>query len=112
MAIQPREADRVLFLTLPEAATLRSVAERVTRGLVVGIGPGDAVREARRALADLDNVMLIPAGGPADPIPWQDGFFTIVVAPHHREVEPEMLRVTAPGGSIHLAESVIQRPLS
>ncbi|HET8547231.1 MAG TPA: hypothetical protein VFL57_04470 [Bryobacteraceae bacterium] len=110
MDTQPREADRILFLTLPDAALLRRTAERVTRGLVVGIGPDDAVRAARRAIADLDNVMLIPAGEPGDPIPWQDGFFTTVIAPHHREVEPEMLRVTAPGGAIHLADRTIERP--
>jgi hypothetical protein len=109
LAIQPREADRILFLTLPDAGYLRRVAERLSRGLVVAIGDEEGVRDIRRALADLDNVMLIPAGAPGDPIPWQDGFFTAVVAPHHREVEAEMLRVTAPGGSIHLAETVIER---
>jgi hypothetical protein len=86
------------------------VAERVKRGLVVGLGSDDAIRAGRRELADLDNVMLIPGGGAGDPIPWQDGFFTRVIAPHHREVEPEMLRVTAPGGSIQLADRIIERP--
>jgi hypothetical protein len=109
--IQPRETDRVLFLTLPDAKTIRSVAEGVTRGLVVGIGPDEAVRETRRALADVDNVMLMPAGAPGDPIPWQDGFFTKVVAIHHHEVEGEMLRVTAPGGVIYLSDRRIERPL-
>jgi hypothetical protein len=107
---QPHEADRVLFLTLPDANTVRAVAERVPRGLVVGVGEDDVIRAGRRELADLDNVMLIPAGGPGDPIPWQDGFFTRVIAPHHREIEPEMLRVTAPGGYIQLADRIIERP--
>jgi hypothetical protein len=107
--IQPGEADRVLFLTLPDTGTLRAVAQRVLRGLVVGIGSDEAVRDARRAVADLDNVMLIPAGGPGDPIPWQDGFFTKVIAPDHREVAAEMLRVTAPGGVIHLDGRTVTR---
>jgi hypothetical protein len=104
---QPREADRILFLTLPDTASLRSTAGCVTRGLVVAIGPDEAIRAVRRAVADLDNVMLIAAGSPGDPIPWQDGFFTKVIAPHHRELEPEMLRVTAPGGVIHLSDAVV-----
>ena len=102
--------DRVLLLSLLSPEDIRALAVRLPEGIVVGMGSDDEVREARRALADLDNVMFVPAPEPGAGIPWRDEFFTRVVAPAHREVEPEMLRVLAPDGCVVLAGgSVVRR---
>lgn len=61
-AIDIDPQDRILLLDLPSAEALRSIALTACAGLVVAVGPDEGVRAARKAVADLDNVML---GGPA-----------------------------------------------
>ena len=58
---------------------LRSLAAKLTTGLLVVLGSDDEVREGRRRHASLDNVMFVAAS--AEEIPWQDGFFTQVLDP-------------------------------
>lgn len=96
-----RPDDRILLAEIPAPEVVRALAARASRGIVVAMGSDDAVRAARRAAADLDNVMFVPAPDSEDPrIPWQDGFFTKIVA---GEPDPELLRVLAPGGSFSRA---------
>ncbi len=66
--------------------------------MVVAIGEADAVREARRQAAGLDNVMFVP--GSPDELPWGDGFFSRVIDlvgswPDPERVRREVARVTA-----------------
>ncbi|MCZ2080123.1 MAG: hypothetical protein HUU41_23125 [Bryobacteraceae bacterium] len=76
--IRAAAGDRVLFLSLPEdTGVIARLAGEAARGLVFGLGAGDAVYEARRCFCDLHNVMLAP--GEPDVIPWQDAFFTIAI---------------------------------
>ena len=69
--------DRVLFLGVPDFGVIAACAARLTEGLVVAMGDDKAIREARKAGRDLDNVMFLPAT--PDNIPWGDGFFTRVI---------------------------------
>jgi ubiquinone/menaquinone biosynthesis C-methylase UbiE len=92
--------DRVLLLGIPEAAVVAALARCLTRGLLVAIGEDGAVRLARKAARDLDNVMFVP--GPPDELPWRDGFFTVVIDavgewPDPEKVRREIARVTASG---------------
>lgn len=102
MEIEVQPDDRILLITIPDLPFLRSLAMRAPLGLVVGLGEDGEVRSARKALADLDNVMFVPMPGDGS-IPWREEFFSRVIAPLHREAEPEMLRVLVPGGRVHLA---------
>jgi hypothetical protein len=106
MKIEVQPDDRILLLALADLEFLRSLATRAPRGLVVGLGEDGEVRSARRALADLDNVMFVPVPGDGS-IPWREEFFSRVIAPSHREAEPEMLRVLVPGGRVHLTEGEV-----
>lgn len=71
------------------------------RGVLVGVGPRDQVDRAREALADFDNVMLIEVDGSR--IPWQDAFFTMIIAavPLDTGLEAECNRLLAPGGRLY-----------
>jgi hypothetical protein len=107
-AIDIQPDDRVLILGLAPADTMRSLATRVRRGILVGIGSEPGIYEARRALADLDNVMFVPAAERLE-IPWRDEFFTKVIALEYAESGPEMLRVLVPGGALYLSGSVVTK---
>ena len=72
-----RPDERVLILGIPEPAIVSALAHRLDNGLLVAIGDGDAVREARKATRHLENVMFVP--GTPDELPWSDGFFTRVI---------------------------------
>jgi hypothetical protein len=102
MAIEVQPDDRILLLSIPDPDAVRSLAIRAGRGLVIGMGGDDEIRAARKALADLDNVLfvLLPEDGT---IPWKDEFFSKVIAPEQVEADAESLRVLAPGGALHLA---------
>jgi|ERR1017187_5367830 Methyltransferase domain len=96
-----RPDDRVLLLGIPEAAVVEAIARSLSRGLLVAIGEDDAVRSARKAARDLDNVLFVP--GAPDELPWRDGFFTVVIDtagkwPDPDKVRREIARVTAAGG--------------
>ncbi len=95
-ALQP--GDRVLFLSIPDPATVRRVAARLPRGILVGIGTPEEVADARLAATDLDNVMF-HAATPAE-IPWQDGFFSVIVDSSGAPPASEVTRVLALGGRI------------
>jgi hypothetical protein len=71
------------------------LAQQAERGIVVCLGPDDEVREARRLTRDLDNVMFVPAA--PEEIPWQDGFFSLIIADNPT---PEIRRVLAEAGRI------------
>lgn len=98
-----RADDRVLSLVIPpvqEAATLGRI---LITGCLVALGTPDEVDEARRRLAEFDNLMFIAAT--PDHIPWRDAFFTKVIAPPQfksllPQFQAELLRVLEPGGEI------------
>jgi hypothetical protein len=106
IAVQPD--DRVLVLGLAPSDAMRSLAQRASRGIVVGIGREPGIYAARRALADVDNVMFVPAAERLE-IPWRDEFFTKVIALEFAESTPEMLRVLVPGGAVYLSGSVVTK---
>jgi hypothetical protein len=96
-----RPEDRVLLLGIPGVEVVVAIARSLHRGLLVAIGEDDAVRLARMAACDLDNVMFVP--GAPDELPWQDGFFTVVIDtvgrwPDPEKVRREIARVTAAAG--------------
>jgi len=102
-ALDAQPGDRVLFLSIPEIAVLERLSPQVEHGVVVCIGERDEVWEARKSAAHLDNVMFVPAT--PDEIPWQDGYFNLVV--HHMPmpeesplVAREIARVLAAGGTL------------
>lgn len=93
--------DRVLLLDIPDAAIVRAIALQLGGGMLVGLGDDERVAQARRASLDLDNVMFI-AAEPVE-IPWQDGFFSVVIDPRGgwrdpARVDREVARVLAIGG--------------
>lgn len=82
----------------------REIAAEVPLGLVVGVDlTEDAVRAARAALRDVDNVMLIWLDG--DQIPWKDEFFTHVVLTAEPPSMAEIQRVLAADGTVLRPES-------
>jgi hypothetical protein len=91
--------DKVLYLGIPDAVTIRTAAGRLSAGLLVAIDEGDQVRAARHEFRDITNVMFVP--GTPDEIPWQDGFFTRVIDtrgggwPNPQRVRAEVERVVA-----------------
>lgn len=104
--IEISRRDRVLLLSLPGAAVIRRLAGQASEGILVGIGNEAEVREMRPAVVDLVNVMLVPA--PAEEIPWQERFFSVIVDWIADWNEPdrvarEIARVLSPGGSACVA---------
>ena len=98
--------DRVLFLSIPGANTVRAVSAALARGGAVFLGARDEVHEMRRQASDLRNVLFHP--GPADEIPFDDSYFTLVVDLHGgwespEAVAQEVARVLVPGGRALLA---------
>jgi SAM-dependent methyltransferase len=94
-------AERVLFVSAPEAAVVVELAGRLERGVLVGLGAPQ-----RRATRHLVNVMFQP--GAPEEIPWRDGFFSLVLDLRGLWSDPaaaarEVARVLAPGGRACLA---------
>lgn len=83
------------MLCLGDTALLRELAKAYA---LVGMGAPEAVQAARRALADLANVMFVQ--GNRNDIPWQDRWFTLILVEGDLESTPEMARVLAEGGRI------------
>ena len=99
----------MLLLAAPSTTELRALAEKLTNGIVSALLPADDVYKGRRAVADCTNVMFTPADADA-PIPWRDGFFSVVFAPGLEEISRDIERVLAPGGSAYLARKVVRKP--
>ncbi|MGJ5817405.1 hypothetical protein [Paludibaculum fermentans] len=87
--------DRVLVLCLQDTAPLRDLAKAYA---LVGMGTAEQVQAARRALADLTNVMFVQ--GNREEIPWQDRWFTLILVDGDPEPTQAMTRVLAEGGRI------------
>lgn len=94
-----RPDDRVVALIIPDASIIAEIAAKLAQGLLVAFGPEDAVRSARRACSELDNVMFVPADG-SGMLPWQDSFFTIALIPPNSEGNAEVQRVLVPNARI------------
>ena len=94
-----RPDDRVLSLVIPGESVIKAISAKLTHGLLVAVGPDNDVRSARRAFTDLDNVMIVP-DDPSGMIPWQDAFFSVVLAPETSTHDPEVRRVLVPEGRI------------
>jgi SAM-dependent methyltransferase len=97
------EHDRILVFPCGGddggVALCRELAAQVPLGLVVGIDPSDdAIRAARFAARDIDNVMFVWMDGPE--IPWRDGFFTHAILKDTAPVLDEIHRVLAEGGQL------------
>jgi hypothetical protein len=116
MTHQLQADDRVLVLQAGSHSTarLREWARALPQGLLVGLGDPSAIRNARRELADCENVLF--ASGSRQEIPWRDGFFTVILdveggagkqdetADVTVDVTEEMLRVLHPSGRIYSIE--------
>jgi hypothetical protein len=109
MAHQFHADDRVLVLqtSCHSATRLREWARALSHGLLVGLGDQNVIRNARRELADCDNVLF--ASGSRQEIPWRDGFFTVILDMEGGagtpdvtvDVTGEMQRVLHPSGRIY-----------
>jgi hypothetical protein len=106
--MQLRPDDRVLLLTLPPAEEVLSMAAQLEAGLLVGVLERNEVYEARRALREFSNVMITPAEADGT-LPWREGFFSVVYAPHVAEPSAEMFRVLAPGGTAWVSRGPVTR---
>jgi hypothetical protein len=98
-----RSDDHVLFLDIPPVQELQAMARLLMRGSIVALGSADDVQNARRAMAEFDNVMFLEAT--PDRIPWRQGYFTRIIVPPHFErimaqISGEVERVLRPGGVI------------
>jgi hypothetical protein len=96
--------DRVLAMC--SVAELPAIAARAA--LVVGIVSADEVHDARAALRDHSNVMIVPSD-PDGTIPWTHEFFSVVYAPSVAEPTSEMLRVLIAAGTLVLAGGAVQK---
>jgi len=88
--------ERILVLDLTNPGRVAAWAREAY--LVVGVGDLEQVRAARRACAELDNVMFVE--GTRAEIPWQPGFFDVIVDPGEGETTPAMTMAMALGGRI------------
>jgi hypothetical protein len=98
-----RSDDRVLSLSMPSATEAAALGRVLMAGCLVALGSADEVDEARRQLAEFDNLMFLVAT--PDRIPWREAFFTKVLVPPQFQpllpgLQDELLRVLAPGGEI------------
>ncbi|HSU32209.1 MAG TPA: hypothetical protein VLJ11_13335 [Bryobacteraceae bacterium] len=98
-----RADDRVLLLAIPSRADLAAIARVLMNGVLVALGTRDEVDQARRSMADFDNVMFLDAS--PEQIPWREAYFTKILVPPHMEsllslIATELHRVLAPGGEI------------
>jgi hypothetical protein len=98
-----RADDRVLLLAIPPVLDLATMARVLMAGSVVALGTSEEVDNARREMAEFDNVLFLEAS--PERIPWRDQFFTKVVVPPHLErllpeISNEIHRLLAPGGTI------------
>jgi hypothetical protein len=98
-----RSDDRVLSLVIPPVQEAAALGRILITGCLVALGTSDEVDEARRQLAEFDNLMFIAAT--PDHIPWRDAFFTkAIVPPQYQsllpQIQAELLRVLEPGGKI------------
>jgi hypothetical protein len=107
--IDAKPSDRALLLDPRPADDVRALAGKLSQGVLVCIAADqDAVYDLRREVRDLENVMVTPAD-PEGTISWKDEFFTIVYAPHLKELSGEMLRVLGRGGVAYLAGGPITK---
>ncbi|HLW98765.1 MAG TPA: methyltransferase domain-containing protein [Candidatus Acidoferrales bacterium] len=103
MALGPDE--NVLDAGCGSGWLVRLLASQITEGRIVGMDISDEmVRHARRATANLENVLCVV--GSVDEIPWQPNFFTRVVSVESAYYWPdparglrEIFRVLHEGGS-------------
>ena len=94
------EHDRVLVYPCGDGTLCRELAAQVPLGLVVGIDPSeDAIRAARAAARDIDNIMFVWMD--SSEIPWRDGFFTHAILKGTPPEMNEVHRVLAEGGHLH-----------
>ena len=98
--------DRVLLLAMPDE--LQTLAKKLTHGIIAALLPEEQVFTGRTLMRDFDNVMFTPADA-GTPIPWRDGFFTLVYAPSFQEPTGEIIRVLAAGGIAVLAASCYEK---
>ena len=96
--------DRVLAMC--PVAELQGIAARAA--VVVGIVDADDVYDARAALREYSNVMIVPSD-PDGTIPWTHEFFSVVYAPSVAEPTSEMMRVLIAGGTLVLAGGAVQK---
>ena len=96
--------DRILHLGFGDGAVTRKLARLAVNGVVLGVDVSDnLVWQARKLLADIENVMFVP--GSPEEIPWQEDFFSAVLSttppwPDPPRAAREIHRVTAPGGRL------------
>ena len=104
--IEVHAGDRVLHLGCGDGAATRDFARRASSGLALGVDlSDDTVRLARRLSVEIENLMFIT--GSPEQVPWQEGFFSLVVAEaplvDWTRAAREIFRVTAPGGRVWVA---------
>ncbi|MCP5117293.1 MAG: class I SAM-dependent methyltransferase [bacterium] len=100
-----RPDDRVLLTSIPEIDVVLALSDRLTKGMLVGLGAMEEVAEARQAAREKSNVMFQP--GSAAEIPWQNEFFSTVIDTRCDWARPEqalkeILRALVPGGIAYL----------
>ncbi len=98
-----RSDDRILLLAIPSRADLAAIARVLISGVLVALGTSDEVDEARRSMADFENVMFLDAS--PEQIPWREAYFSKILVPPHLEsllphITAELHRVLAPDGEI------------
>jgi ubiquinone/menaquinone biosynthesis C-methylase UbiE len=92
--------DRILHYPCGDGSLCRKIAALVPLGVAIGLDADDAVRAARAASLDVDNVMFIPCDG--HEIPWKEDFFSHVIVGNQELPLREIVRVLAEGGRAFL----------
>lgn len=95
MDVQPY--DRMLLVGQLPVDELKALAASLSAGSLTLSAPSEAVADLRRELRDIGNVLIVPSEQDGT-IPWADGYFSVLWAPHAEHAEVEFTRVLVPGG--------------
>jgi hypothetical protein len=90
--------DRMLLTGRFSAEQVRAFAAQLNTGSLSALVPAESVPDLRRALCDVQNVLVVPED-PDGYVPWADGYFTLILAPGLTKMTPELARVLAADGT-------------
>lgn len=97
-----KPGERVLITAWDPRHPLAAWSQAVEPGLIVVLAGPEDIHDARRAHANLENVMFTSGG--RDDIPWRDGSFSMILDQDPANPTQEMKRALCVGGVIRAPE--------